>query len=121
MSESTTIQIGIAENIREIIESRKRKYYDTFINTLILVPAVVHSVAAVVLKEWVLLIAGFAFSFGMITIIEYYERKYKIVVLTSLKSKEKSFFFRKKDELILSVVSAGVGALITFFLTKFIS
>ncbi len=117
ISEDDLIHHGIIAKVREIVEKRKKKYFSTIPNILSFLP-IVGFFVTLCLREWLFSGAFLMLSFLMVGPIVKYQMAYKVIVLTSSKTQKESFFVRRKDELLVALVSALIGALITFLLVK---
>jgi hypothetical protein len=118
ISEDTLVQHGIVSKFREIIERRKKKYFGTLINILGLVPTAAFGIS-IAKGEWLFAVLFLGLSFLMIWPIVKYQMAHKVVVTTSLKRNESSFFSRKKDEILVAIGSALIGAIVSFALIKY--
>jgi Co/Zn/Cd efflux system component len=103
--------------VREIVVRRKKKYFSTIPNILCFLP-LVGILVTIYLEEWLFSCAFLGLSFLMIGPIVKYRMAYKVIVLTSSNTQKESFFIRRKDELLVALVSALIGALISFLLIK---
>jgi hypothetical protein len=118
LSNDDVSQHGILSKLREIVESRKKKHFGKLTNIIGMAPTIGIGIA-ISEGEWA--IAGMCLSLVLLLFwpILKYQMAYKVVVLTSSKSDEKSFFVRRKDDIAVSIGSALLGAIVSFTLFKY--
>lgn len=117
ISEDAIKQRGVVSKIRDVMNSRTRRHFGKLTNALTLLPAMAAG-ALVVADEYKLAGIMAAISFVAIYPVVKYQMANKVVICTENKSQRASFFERRKDELIIGLVSAAAGALISFLLVK---
>ncbi|PYE30002.1 hypothetical protein DFP83_1344 [Idiomarina fontislapidosi] len=119
VSESSSIQLGLIAQVKDIIRKNRKKFFRVIPNLLIGVPMLA-GMGAIVYEEWLLALFGFSFSFLMIWPAAKYQMSKTLEVFTIPKKKEPSFFKRRKDELIIAVTSAFLGAFFSMVLVKYL-
>lgn len=118
ISEDTLVQHGIVSKFREIVEKRKKRYFGSLNNILGLFPMAAFGIS-VANNEWLFAALFIGLSFLMIWPLVKYQMANKVIVLNSLKRNENSLFSRKKDEILVALISAIIGALVSFALVKY--
>jgi len=118
ISEDSLIQHGVIAKFREIIEKRKKKYFGTLTNILGFIPMAGFGVS-IANSEWVLAAMCLGLIFLMIWPIVKFQTAHKVVVSTTPKSNERSFFSRRKDDIAVAMGSALIGAIVSFILVKY--
>jgi hypothetical protein len=119
VSESSSIQLGLIAQVKEIINKNRKKFFRVIPNLMTGIPMLA-GMAAIPYEEWLLVLLGFGVSFVMIGPVVKYQMSKTLEVLTIPKQKESSFFKRRKDELIIAVTSAFLGALFSLVLVKYL-
>jgi hypothetical protein len=118
ISEDTLVQRGIVAGIREIVARGKKRRADFAFNLLFYV-GIAAGTWQLMSKDYVL--GGFliGLSFLAIPLAIRSTMRNNVVVYNKTRGEIKSFFERKKDDMVLAIISAAVGALITYLLTKY--
>ena len=119
ISAGDPLQYGIISKIREIINQREKKHFGKLLNILQLLPTLAGG-ALLGIGEWKIGGMLIGLSFLMIWPIVSYQMAKKIVVFTSTHEQRPSLFRRKKDDLFVASISALIGAIISFILTKYL-
>ena len=118
ISEDSLIQHGVISKFREIIETRKKKYFGTLTNIFGLIPMAGFGVS-IAKDEWILAGMCLGLTFLMIWPIVKFQMAHKVVVLTTPKTNERSLFSRRKDDIAVAIGSALIGAIVSFILVKY--
>lgn len=119
ISEDSLIQHGVISKFREIIEKRKKKYFNALTYIGWLIPMAVFGVS-IAKSEWILAGMCSGLIFLMIWPIVKFQMAHKVVVLTTFKTNELSFFSRRKDDIAVAIGSALIGAIVSFILVKYL-
>ena len=119
VSESSSIQLGLIAQVKEIINKNRKKFFRVIPNLITGAPMLA-GMAAIIYEEWLLVLLGFSVSFLMIWPAAKYQMSRTLEVSTIPKQKESSFFKRRKDELIIAVTSAFLGAFFSMLLVKYL-
>lgn len=117
ISEDNVIQRGVISKIREIVKRNERRYFEKALTVIGMLPLVALGIL-VIMKEYAFSAVMFFLSLMMIFPITKYKMNHKVIILTKNKENRIPFLKRKKDELLVALVSASVGALISFILIK---
>jgi len=118
VSESSPQQLGLVAQVKDLINSRKKKYIESVSNFLTNIPLFGGLILAM-LGEWELTAIAFGLSFVLIWPATSYKMAHSIEVLTTPKKTNVPFFKRKKDELLIAISSAFLGALFSFVMVKY--
>jgi len=120
ISEDNIVERGVVSKIREITEKNERKHFGKVSNLLPLIPA--SSVGIALFEsEYGISALLVVLTLVMIYPVIKYQMRNKVIVITKDKELRSSFIIRKKDELIVALVAAFVGALISFALFKYLA
>jgi hypothetical protein len=119
VSESNSIQLGLIAQIKDLVQKRKNKYINVIPNLLTGIPMLA-GFSAIYLEEWELTAISFGVSFLMFWPAVKYQMSKTLAVYTVPKKQELSFLKRKKDEVIIAISSAFMGALFSFLLIKYL-
>lgn len=119
VSESNSIQLGLIAQIKDLVQNRKKKYFNVIPNIFIGIPMLA-GFTAIYLDEWGLMAIAFGVSFLMIWPAVKYQMSKTLVVHTVPKKQELSFLKRKRDEVIIAISSAFMGALFSLLLVKYL-
>lgn len=118
VSESNPQQLGIVAQAKDIINTRRKRYIESLSNLFINIPLFGGFILAI-LGEWELTAIAFGLSFLMIWPATSYKMAHTVEVFTTPKKNHVPFFKRKKDELLIAVSSAFLGALFSFLMVKY--
>lgn len=118
VSESTPQQLGLVAQVKELINSRKKKFVESISSVLTSIPLFGGLILAM-LSEWELTVIAFGLSFVMIWPATSYKMSHSVEILTTPKKSNLPFIKRKKDELLIAVSSAFLGALFSFIMVKY--
>lgn len=114
------VQRGIVSKIRDVVNKRQRKYFGKVIYFFYGICGLV--LASLIYQKYFLYAVVLL---GPIFIAINPSVKYivnnKVKVFTENKSHRPSFIERKKDDLVISLVSASIGALLGVVLTKYLA
>jgi len=119
VSESNSIQLGLIAQIKDLVKRRAKKYFSVIPNIIIGIP-MMGGFYASYLNEWRLVAIAFCVSFLMIWPAVKYQMSKKLEVYTVPKKQEVSFFKRKKDEIIIAISSAFMGAFFSLLFIKYL-
>lgn len=119
VSESSAVQLGLISQIKDILQKRKKRYIIGIGYSFVGIPQLVMFVSAA-RGEWVLSIVAFLFSLLMIWRAVTYQMEKTLEVYTKPKIQNESFFDRKKDDVIIALISAFAGAFFTLLLMKWL-
>lgn len=124
ISEDTPKSRGLFEKIKEILVRCKRPFAGLLQNTFLMGTALAFTfcgiICAIVVKSCFLIVC-FAFLFSLSILWNVYgfqerSNRYTIVVLKH-RIDNPNFLGRNRDKIILMIISAFLGALVTYFLT----
>ena len=117
INENDTTQRGVASKIIEVFKSRERRYFGKVINVLTGVSILV---CAFLFGEGEYKYAG-AMMLGTLLSIPQaikYQMRNKVIILTENRNLRPSFFKRRQDDIVIALVAAAVGAILSFTLVK---
>lgn len=117
ISEDTLVQRGIVSKIRDIVNSGKKKNPGWFYGALSNVAAFAGT-WQIISKEYVVGALLVFLSLATIPISVRYGMKNKVIVHSQRRSDVKTFFERKKDDIALAAISATLGGVIAYMITK---
>lgn len=117
ISDTSIIQLGVVEKIRNIINRRKRNFIVHHFLQYGMLNFVLSIVAGACLVESYYLWALVLFVLATLAPDYFGKSKRLIVVHTLKRSEQKSFFERKRDDVLLSIISAFVGSVVTLVAT----
>ncbi|MCG8066376.1 MAG: hypothetical protein JAY84_00820 [Candidatus Thiodiazotropha taylori] len=118
IAEDNILERGVVEKIREIVNRNRRKFFGEAIKWLAGVPAIAAGVALVEGEfelGWVMMALTLLMTYPVVK----YQMTNKVIVLTKNKENRAPFVKRNKDELLVALVSATAGAIISFVLIKY--
>ena len=117
ISEDTLVQRGIVSIIREIVNSGKKKNSEWIFAVFFNIPFLV-GIWQLFSKEYIVGAVLIFLSFAMFIIGVRYSMKNKVIVHSQQRSAVKTFFERKKDDIALAAISATLGGVIAYMITK---
>ncbi|MDO8789897.1 MAG: hypothetical protein Q7J42_17615 [Sulfuritalea sp.] len=117
ISEDTLVQRGIVSKVRDIVNSGKKKnpgwFYVALSNVAVLV-----GTWQIVSKEYVVGALLILLSLATIPLNVRSGMKNKVIVHSQQRSEVKTFFERKKDDIALAGISAILGGIVGYMITK---
>lgn len=117
ISEDTLVQRGIISTIREIVNGGKKTNPEWFYPVLINIPLLV-GLSQLISKEYIMGALLIFLSLATVPMGVRYSMKNKVIVHSQQRSEMKTFFERKKDDIALVAISATLGAVIAYMITK---
>ncbi|WP_027859695.1 hypothetical protein [Marinobacterium jannaschii] len=118
ISEDNTSQRGVVSKISDILNHRQRRHFGKVTNFLSALPAIGFG-AFIVAGQYKYAAAMLLIVLLSIYPVIKYQINNKVVVLTEEKNTKQSFLKRKKDDLVIALVSGSFGAAISFALVKY--
>lgn len=119
ISEDSLEQRGIVARIGDVINKGKKKNPGWFYGALTNVLALAGTITALN-KEYALGLTMVAASFLSIPFAVKYGMKNKVIVHTVKRGQVTSFFERRKDDLGLAAISAILGGVVTYLITRYL-
>lgn len=120
ISEDSAVQMGIVARIREVLNRGKRRSFGWLYNVLTTGLAFSGAVA-IMAKEYGVGFVMLAGSFVLIPLSVKSEMKNKVVVHTRARGQVMTFFQRRKEDILIAAISAGLGGAITHLISKLLS
>lgn len=118
ISEDDVIQRGVISKIREVVARKERRYFGKVLNVIGILPPAACAISFV-MGEYAFSAAMLLLSFLMIFPTVKYQMAHKVIVMPENQETRTPFLKRKKDELLVALVAAFVGAIISFVLVKY--
>lgn len=118
ISEDTLIQRAVVAGVREIISEGKKIKADFGFNILFYL-GITAGTWQMAMKEYVIGLLLVGFSFSTIPLAIRSALRNNVIVHSKGRGEIKSFFERKRDDMALAIVSAILGAVISYALTKY--
>lgn len=118
VSEETLVQRAIVAGVREIVMHGKKRRADFAFNVLFYV-GIAAGTWQLTRKEYALGVFLIGFSFLIIPLAIRSIMRNNVVVHSKARSEIKSFFERKKEDMTLAIISATLGAVLSYVLTKY--
>ncbi len=119
ISEDTLEQRGIIARIGDIVARGKKKSPAWLYFPLIYLP-VLAGVWQLLSEQYLLGVALITLYFASIPFAVKYGMRNKVIIHSEPQGATKTFLERKKDDIALAVISAGLGGLITYLVTKYL-
>ena len=120
ISEDSLEQRGIIAKCRDIVARGKKLNPFWLLNAATNVPTLI-AAWQLLSKEYLVGLLLLGLSFALIPVSVTYGMKNRVIVHTHTRASVTTFFQRKKDDIVLAIVSAAIGALVTYLATKYTS
>ena len=108
---------GIISNVRDIVNRGKKINPALFYNSLSYIPILL-CIWEFMSKEYVFGTWLIFLSIQAIFIAVKYSMKNKVIIYSRPRSQVKTFFERKKDDIVLAIISAIFGGFVAYIITK---
>jgi hypothetical protein len=118
ISEDSLIQRALITGVREVVTQGKKRKADFGFNILFYV-GIAAGTWQLAMKEYVVGLFLIGFSFSIIPLAIRSALRNNVIVHSKGRGEIKSFFERKKDDMVLAIVSAILGAVVSYALTKY--
>lgn len=125
ISEDNAAERGVLEKIRLLLERRKRKLawlaHSSFLSGATTGASSWFFLFGAMNRDLTLIMQGILLlALGVFWMVFGHKNQFKqySIIFTSSKEQTPGFLVRKKDDIIVALISGSIGALITYFLTR---
>lgn len=117
ISEDTLVQRGIVSKVRDIVNGSKKRrpgwFYSAMLNLAVMI-----GIWQIMAKEYVVGALLIFLPLSAIPFVVKYGMKNKVIVHSRQRSEVTTFLERKQDDIILVAVSAVLGGMVAYMITK---
>jgi len=119
ISDDTAEQRGVIAQIADVI-NRGKKINPTWLDIILTLTSGALGVWQFILKNYVIGIILFVLPIVAIPFFVKHEMKNKVIIYTENRGTVKPFLIRKKDDILLAILAAILGGIVTYVFTKFL-
>lgn len=119
ISEDSLEQRGIIAKVRDVVGRGKKRDPAWLSNALIGV-MMFAGITAAANGEYILGLISIIVTFAFIPLVVKYQMNNTVVVYNAMRGRTKSFFQRRKDDLRIAAISAILGSVVTYLITRYL-